>query len=133
MNDITLTLTESQVENLTEFFDLDFIRYIRDRIEEGMLDNMACLVDMCEIYCKIKSAEAAVGSAGVDDSFVKSPTEPEKMTNFDRIKAMTPKELAEFLYNTDWSCDCCIRKGKSDCDGECRVEHTLEWLEEETQ
>lgn len=47
----TITLTDSQVENLIEFFDLQLIQNIRN---DSDIDNMDYLVDMCEIYKKLK-------------------------------------------------------------------------------
>ena len=53
--DCILNLTFSQVENLAEFFELNFIDSIRDDAE---LDNIEYVVDMCEIYTKLKKALA---------------------------------------------------------------------------
>lgn len=47
----TLTLTKSQVSNLLEFFDLNFIESIRSYTG---VDNMECIVNMCEIYKSLK-------------------------------------------------------------------------------
>lgn len=47
----TLTLTKSQVSNLLEFFDLNFIESIRSYTG---IDNMECAVNMCEIYKSLK-------------------------------------------------------------------------------
>ena len=49
--DCTLNLTFSQVENLAEFFEFYFIDSIRDDTE---MDNINYVVDMCEIYSKLK-------------------------------------------------------------------------------
>ena len=49
--DCTLNLTFSQVENLAEFFEFHFIDSIR---EDEELDNIDYVVDMCEIYSKLK-------------------------------------------------------------------------------
>lgn len=51
MNDILILLTQSQAENLMDFFEMSFIQTIRD-VDE--IDNMMYLVDMCEIYKQIK-------------------------------------------------------------------------------
>ena len=47
----TLTMTKSQVSNLLEFFDLNFIESIRSYTG---IDNMESVVDMCEIYKSLK-------------------------------------------------------------------------------
>lgn len=51
MNDILILLTQSQVENLMEFFEAAFIPMVRDTPE---IDNLDYLVDMCGIYKEIK-------------------------------------------------------------------------------
>ena len=51
MNDILILLTQSQAENLMEFFEVAFIPLVRDEIK---IDNMMYLVDMCEVYQQIK-------------------------------------------------------------------------------
>lgn len=51
MNDILILLTQSQAENLMEFFETSFIPMVRDGDE---IDNMMYLVDMCEVYKQIK-------------------------------------------------------------------------------
>ena len=48
---MTLELTHSQVENLKEFFEFEFIPSIRNNPE---CDNIEYLVDMCDIYKKLK-------------------------------------------------------------------------------
>ena len=48
-----IELTKSQIENLKDFFDYEFINGIRNDTE---IDNMSYLVDMCEIYKKLKEA-----------------------------------------------------------------------------
>ena len=48
-----IELTNSQIENLKDFFDYEFINGIRNDTE---IDNMSYLVDMCEIYKKLKEA-----------------------------------------------------------------------------
>ena len=49
-----IELTKSQIENLKDFFDYEFINGIRNDTE---IDNMSYLVDMCEIYKKLKEAD----------------------------------------------------------------------------
>ena len=51
MNNITINLTESQVENLKDFFEIHLISGIRDDPE---LDNIEWLVDMVKIYEQLK-------------------------------------------------------------------------------
>lgn len=50
-NGLIINLTFSQVENLAEFFEFNFINSIRNDVD---IDNMDYLVDMCEIYSKLK-------------------------------------------------------------------------------
>lgn len=49
-----LSLTESQVQNLIEFFEFQFIDMIR-RDEE--IDNVAYIADMMEVYKGLKTCE----------------------------------------------------------------------------
>lgn len=49
-----IELTKSQVENLMDFFELEFIDSVRNN--EGT-DNINYLVDMCDIYSKLKNAK----------------------------------------------------------------------------
>ena len=49
-----IELSESQVENLKEFFEFNFIDYIRTDTE---IENLDYVVDMCEIYTKLKAAK----------------------------------------------------------------------------
>lgn len=51
MNDILILLTQSQAENLMEFFEVAFIPMVRDTPE---IDNLDYVVDMCEVYKEIK-------------------------------------------------------------------------------
>ena len=46
-----INLTFSQVENLAEFFEFNFIDSIRNDVD---MDNINYVVDMCEIYSKLK-------------------------------------------------------------------------------
>ena len=50
---MTIELTKTQVDNLIEFFEFEFIDSIRDNVD---VDNMEYLVDMCEIYSKLKES-----------------------------------------------------------------------------
>jgi len=56
MNEKTysLKLTKSQIENLKEFFEFEFIDSIRDNTD---IDNIDYLVDMMEIYKQFKELE----------------------------------------------------------------------------
>ena len=45
-----IELTDSQVENLIEFFDLEFI----PSLQSQEVDNIDYVVDMCDIYKKLK-------------------------------------------------------------------------------
>lgn len=49
-----IELSKSQVKNLMEFFEFTFIDYIRSDTE---INNIDYVVDMCEIYTKIKAAK----------------------------------------------------------------------------
>lgn len=46
-----IELTKSQVDNLMEFFEFEFIDSVRNNTD---IDNMNYLVDMCDIYKKLK-------------------------------------------------------------------------------
>lgn len=46
-----IKLTQSQVENLIEFFELNFIDSIRQDVD---IDNMGYLCDMCNLYQNLK-------------------------------------------------------------------------------
>ena len=48
---ITITLTDSQVENLKDFFECEFIPSIQQNTD---CDNINYLVDMCDIYKQLK-------------------------------------------------------------------------------
>lgn len=50
MNEFTITLTSSQVNNLVEFFEFSFINLIADLAKDKKIDNMDYLVDMCDTY-----------------------------------------------------------------------------------
>ena len=53
-----IELTKSQIDNLMEFFEFKFIDLIRSDEE---VDNIGYLVDMCDIYTKLKDASEEVG------------------------------------------------------------------------
>ena len=48
---ININLTPSQVENLVEFFEFNFIDSIRKDVD---IDNMDYIVNMCDIYTTLK-------------------------------------------------------------------------------
>lgn len=48
---ITINLTESQADNLMEFFEFSFIPSVR---QDDDIDNINYLVDMCDIYKALK-------------------------------------------------------------------------------
>lgn len=50
----SIELTDSQIDNLIEFLDFYFIESIR---EDTGVDNMDYLVDMCEVFVKLKKAK----------------------------------------------------------------------------
>ena len=49
-----IELTKSQVKKLMEFFEIWFIHSIR---EDDAIDNIDYVVDMCEIYKKLKATK----------------------------------------------------------------------------
>ena len=49
-----IELTKSQILNLIDFFECDFIGCYKNNTEA---DNIAYLVDMCDIYTKLKKAQ----------------------------------------------------------------------------
>ena len=53
------------------------------------------------------------------------------MTNYERIKAMSVEEMAEFLDDAiDKECFCCVYKHKNCYNIDCKTGYT-EWLESE--
>lgn len=48
---MTIELTKTQIDNLMEFFELGFIDFMK---ADPDLDNIDYLVDMCDIYKKLK-------------------------------------------------------------------------------
>ena len=48
---MTIELTRSQINNLIDFFEFGFIDFIKD---DPDVINIEYLVDMCEIYKKLK-------------------------------------------------------------------------------
>lgn len=49
-----IEFTNSQINNLIDLFDFEFINSIRNNEDT---DNMNYLVDMCDIYSKLKNAK----------------------------------------------------------------------------
>jgi hypothetical protein len=48
-----IELSKSEIENLIDFFDFEFIPYIKYDVE---LDNMKYLTSMCDVYKKLETA-----------------------------------------------------------------------------
>jgi len=48
----SLKLTKSQIENLKEFFELEFINTVRN---DTSIDNINYIVDMIDIYKKLEA------------------------------------------------------------------------------
>lgn len=49
-----LMLTKSQIDNLIDFFELEFIGMVR---KDDCIDNMDYVCDMCDIYKGLKSLQ----------------------------------------------------------------------------
>lgn len=62
MDDILILLTQSQAENLMEFFKVAFIPMVRDTPE---IDNLDYLADMCEVYNQVKWQYESAKERGV--------------------------------------------------------------------
>lgn len=56
----TIKLTDSQVENLIEFFEFEFIPSIQRNPD---CDNINYLVEMCDIYKQLKDNQTEKGGA----------------------------------------------------------------------
>lgn len=56
-DNINLRLSESQVSNLLEFFEICFIQSLR---EDDSIDNMDYVCDMCDIYKQLKEVAKEV-------------------------------------------------------------------------
>lgn len=54
-----IKLTISQIKNLIEFFEISFIPRVQ---EDEYCDNMNYLVDMCDIYKKLKRSANKEGA-----------------------------------------------------------------------
>ena len=61
MAEYPIYLTKSQIENLMNYFEFNFIHSIR---EDEEIDNINYLVDMCDIYKKLKEAKEKVDGNG---------------------------------------------------------------------
>ena len=48
-----IELSKAEIENLIDFFDFEFIPYIKSDDE---LDNMKYLTSMCDVYKKLETA-----------------------------------------------------------------------------
>ena len=51
---IAMTLTRSEIENLIDFIDCQFIEFVRT-VDE--IDNMEYIVSMCNAYVKLRGAQ----------------------------------------------------------------------------
>ncbi len=49
-----IELTDSQVKNLADFFELEFVDSVK---RDDSIDNINYLVDMCDIYSKLNKAK----------------------------------------------------------------------------
>ena len=77
----------------------------------------------CTVTYRGSTCAALRGTYGID-------SDPEIITNADRIRAMSDEELAEFLSDfKDCAGDCFVGKGIKDCSGICATSETLGiWL-----
>ena len=55
-----IKFTESEVGNLLEFFELEFISSVK---KDEAIDNIDYLVEMCEIYRKLRDCLSEKGGA----------------------------------------------------------------------
>lgn len=63
---------------------------------------------------------------------VMGPCPEQKLSNADRLRAMSDEELAEFLSDfKDCAGDCLVGRGVKDCSGICATRETLKmWLKQ---
>lgn len=59
-----LMLTKSQIDNLIEFFELEFIGMVR---KDDCIDNMDYVCDMCDIYKGLKSLQREMDGKEVQE------------------------------------------------------------------
>lgn len=57
-------LTKSQIDNLIDFFELEFIDMVR---KDDCIDNMAYVCDMCDIYKGLKSLQRKIDGKEVQE------------------------------------------------------------------
>lgn len=57
-------LTKSQITNLANFIQFNFIEEIRNNDD---IDNINYLVDMCDAYKVLKEAEEQLKAGGIDE------------------------------------------------------------------
>ena len=57
-------LTKSQIDNLIDFFELEFIDMVR---KYDCIDNMAYVCDMSDIYKGLKSLQRKIGGKEVQE------------------------------------------------------------------
>lgn len=79
----------------------------------------------CTVTYRGSACAALRGTYGLD-------SDPEIITNADRIRSMSDEELAEFLSDfKDCAKDCLVGKGVKDCSGICATSETLRmWLQQ---
>ena len=79
----------------------------------------------CTVTYRGSACAALRGTYGID-------SDPEIVTNADRIRAMSDEELAEFLSDfKDCAGDCLVGRGVKDCSGICATRETLKmWLKQ---
>lgn len=79
----------------------------------------------CTVTYRGSACAALRGTYGID-------SDPEIITNADRIRAMSDEELAEFLSDfKDCAGDCLVGRGVKDCSGICATRETLKmWLQQ---
>lgn len=59
-----ILLTESQIDNLIDFFEMEFIPMIQ---RDDDIDNIIYICDMCDVYKKLKDAKRNFGDGEDDD------------------------------------------------------------------
>lgn len=77
----------------------------------------------CTVTYRGSACAALRGTYGLD-------SDPEIITNADRIRAMSDEELAKYLSNP---CDCEVdpeRDGFRECGNDLCVKYLLEWLQQ---
>lgn len=92
----------------------------------------------CNQVCQWNSNAGCVKPYGVQCILANVATTDRKVTNADRIRAMSDEELARHLHCIGWDCHLCAEHKRLDnepllrdqrCDGNC-FDHCLEWLKQ---